>query len=1234
MSKTDVRDETLIMEEMEFSNPLLEEEGLSKVEIKSATLRDHAKFLRDGTFLFCIIKRLIGIFMMLFDMGSDLKLAYDLALPHPDYIKNAKWSNDTNSRAISQNESFHNWNISKNTSFSIQNNSSVFNLEKSGHISKIQHPYWFSLTLIFFYLPHFSRVWTTNLKELFTKFLFHGFHPINLLEKEEDASLMRKLPRWAFALSFIDANKCKFKECTTHGKIILILFWPFLFVIKVVFFFIMPLLVVLRQLRSIPIVIYLEEIKINLGLSKNTAFLETSFVTDKDKTSFFKRDKSAAAVNGSGANEQFGYLEKIFKEPRKFLREPKHTDDDWDKIYVSEQSKLLDSLMTLSQERNQETFFESAPQAVLQIYMSMTSEQMSYWRLFSIATSILALGLASCDYTDHKLKRHWTREEPTMYGTAVILLWKLPTLAARCISLAVFCAFTRTSTPMMALLAIPIAHFKISFYIEYHSLDNSFKEKMWKSPFKLWRTFVKLCEQAWISFFSLLEYRTKRYDKEVQKWEDHDDPRVENLPKHHLRNLILYNLLLCLENAVLLVPWYITTSTSTDKSVVGSQTNSEVRLLILVLVLFASPVSILFMMFFLLTCHTSDNLLKKAKKYLFQKSPNFLELQFIELHQAILQSSVKKFKSLLEKHDEDGCKQLLLKMRTLSQTDSLVDVWKKNSWKLVDFTNQCEIGNAMGSRLGHKENWCLHIILDKLNNGEVFRSCFTECFKTAWNLSQALCKVEDLATRMFSACYFYTLMFQGQAMQEDVKTFTHSVCLAADPFSYLKAEWPYTTFNWLSLRLYPTLVHQLKVVLNPELKEFPTYLNFLKGPAFMPLETMTDLVQRFVAKLSSKPDGNRASIKRAELFAILERKNPQVTGNDFFKLKHKKTGKTFEEEFPGLITSIMEAQIPFKPYSTFDFVRFISIATSKHKCKLTWFFNLSPNWWPTIFSLMLENSSWFDFDELKRPDFLYWENKFTNVELQDIALTKVISEKNNATSQIDPAASKLQLEAIMGRIKIDINMMRKICEESYKDYNKEIEKEEKLHRSVAKKTEYGNKLSNQNLELQKQIADAQGNIQHLTEHEQQVLNENLEKQQKLVAQISEVVKQTEDFQKNIAEMFKKDPAYQTVKEFYEHEQFLSDTLKKSLGRFNLTSPSGQKEKKRRDSMISLASSSSHVKEGHGTLEVHYEELDTSDQAVEPRTSTPKKSEKTYQDQNSNETVLALSALNGSDISIE
>ena len=185
MSKTDVRDETLIMEEVEFSNPLLEEEelskqratfceetefsnplleeeGLSKVEIKSATFRDHAKFLRDGTFLFCIIKRLIGIFMMLFDMGSDLKLAYDLALPHPDYIKNAKWSNDTNSRAISQNESFHNWNISKNTSFSIQNNSSVFNLEKSGHISKIQHPFWFSLTLIFFYLPHFSRVWTTN----------------------------------------------------------------------------------------------------------------------------------------------------------------------------------------------------------------------------------------------------------------------------------------------------------------------------------------------------------------------------------------------------------------------------------------------------------------------------------------------------------------------------------------------------------------------------------------------------------------------------------------------------------------------------------------------------------------------------------------------------------------------------------------------------------------------------------------------------------------------------------------------------------------------------------------------------------------------------------------------------------------------------------------------------------------------------------------------------------------
>ena len=141
-----------------------------------------------------------------------------------------------------------------------------------------------------------------------------------------------------------------------------------------------------------------------------------------------------------------GFARVVFKEPERLIGNTEPAND-WDKIYATEQLQLLDSLMTLSEERNQETFFESAPQATLQIYMGLVNEgAFTPLRVISIATSILALGLAASDYTEHKLKRHYTRSEPRMLGTFFILAWKLPTLAARCISLAVFCAFIRSSS--------------------------------------------------------------------------------------------------------------------------------------------------------------------------------------------------------------------------------------------------------------------------------------------------------------------------------------------------------------------------------------------------------------------------------------------------------------------------------------------------------------------------------------------------------------------------------------------------------------------------------------------------------------------------------------------------------------------------------------------------------------------------------------------------------------------
>ena len=295
-----------MMDETELNEQSQRETGLSR----EATFRDYCRFLLNAGFLFVFLKRLLGIFMMCFDMGSDLKLAYDLA---------------TNPAAIAQNDGGHELNLTT------QNTSSYCLPNESAHIP---HPFWFALTLVFFYLPHFSRVWSTNLQELLTKFLFHGFRPINMLEKEDEAALSSLLPRWAFVISFIDENKYRLKNATILGKIFLITFWPFIFAMKAILFLFMPLLVVARQLRNITIVFQLEAIKINLRLSNFPGMNVT----------FKREDMSTSGITSQEI--QFGPLEKlIFENPKELIKKPNETE--WDKVYVSEQSKLLDSLMTL-----------------------------------------------------------------------------------------------------------------------------------------------------------------------------------------------------------------------------------------------------------------------------------------------------------------------------------------------------------------------------------------------------------------------------------------------------------------------------------------------------------------------------------------------------------------------------------------------------------------------------------------------------------------------------------------------------------------------------------------------------------------------------------------------------------------------------------------------------------------------------------------------------------------------
>ena len=97
-------------------------------------------------------------------------------------------------------------------------------------------------------------------------------------------------------------------------------------------------------------------------------------------------------------------------------------------------------------------------------------------RMISIGSSLVSLGLATADYTDHKLKYHCWREEPNFLGNLLILLWRLPALSARCISIAVFAVFVRDSEDKtyFLLTTVFLLHFIYATVLEFHHLNTEF----------------------------------------------------------------------------------------------------------------------------------------------------------------------------------------------------------------------------------------------------------------------------------------------------------------------------------------------------------------------------------------------------------------------------------------------------------------------------------------------------------------------------------------------------------------------------------------------------------------------------------------------------------------------------------------------------------------------------------------------------------------------------------------
>ena len=94
-------------------------------------------------------------------------------------------------------------------------------------------------------------------------------------------------------------------------------------------------------------------------------------------------------------------------------------------------------MVDLANERFNEAFMESAPQAAIQIYIATIIFD-SWAQIISIVISLASLSLATTDYTCYKYEANPLRRNLTVLGTTMVFLWRLPTIACRCAALGIF----------------------------------------------------------------------------------------------------------------------------------------------------------------------------------------------------------------------------------------------------------------------------------------------------------------------------------------------------------------------------------------------------------------------------------------------------------------------------------------------------------------------------------------------------------------------------------------------------------------------------------------------------------------------------------------------------------------------------------------------------------------------------------------------------------------------------
>ena len=353
-------------------------------------------------------------------------------------------------------------------------------------IDRPAHPGWFYLTLFFIVLPCMIRIFTTK-TDILIKHYFSCCH----------------------------RRRRRFQNRTLTKLLLKLLLIP-----------ILPALVIINQLRQIPLLfkIYQEKERLD-GRNEKEQSKEKKSIKIK-LLNLYKILKNKIR-GGDKVNQQVKY------DDAKVVA---HIEDAIKRSYERPIILLLyDQLIPLTEDKFLEAFMESAPQMILQLKIALTSK--CRWEsifLMSTVSSFFNLAATITNYSVKFRQKNPPLRQASLVGKVFLVISKVPFLLSRTLAISFIFALPKNGV-FYGFSYIMFGTIVFAVYEYSQMTSEDIVETIRKSNWFIFLT--KLFTRGYISNFILLEDRLIRYNGKQWHYQSDEHYSLHSDQKQHIHQL-------------------------------------------------------------------------------------------------------------------------------------------------------------------------------------------------------------------------------------------------------------------------------------------------------------------------------------------------------------------------------------------------------------------------------------------------------------------------------------------------------------------------------------------------------------------------------------------------------------------------------------------------------------------------------------------------------------------------